>query len=157
MYFIRTKSFSKLDQIKRWALPDRVFFAAGACHILAHAFLECHGTPDMVVEWIKPIPSHTGNHHFISWDGMAFDYHGYTRRNRLLAHYWKRGRSRGPGWDATMERLPPEVLISEAKSKTYDGLWLREPGQFLHNALPRARLYLDRFPAPPGHEHVDQT
>jgi hypothetical protein len=22
----------------RWALPDRVFFACGACHILAYAF-----------------------------------------------------------------------------------------------------------------------
>ena len=41
-----------------------------------------------------------------------------------------------------------EVLVSEARSRTYDGLWLREPGQFLHNALPRAEAYLARFPAP---------
>jgi len=26
-----------------------------------------------------------------------------------------------------------------------DGLWLREPNQFLHDALPRARTFLDRF------------
>jgi hypothetical protein len=38
-------------------------------------------------------------------------------------------------------------LISEAKSRAF-GLWLAEPGQFLHDPLPRARRYLDRFPAP---------
>jgi hypothetical protein len=30
------------------------------------------------------------------------------------------------------------------KSRGYDGLWLREPGQFLHDALPRADRFLDR-------------
>jgi hypothetical protein len=37
------------------------------------------------------------------------------------------------------------VLISEAKSRTYDGLWLRQPDQFLYDALPRAYRFLDRF------------
>jgi len=46
--------------------------------------------------------------------------------------------------------LPRDVLVSEAKSRTVDGLWLAEPGQFLHDPVPRARRYLDRFPAPPG-------
>jgi hypothetical protein len=31
---------AKRDPAKRWAFPDRVFFAAGACHMLAYAFLE---------------------------------------------------------------------------------------------------------------------
>jgi len=30
----------KGNPVRRWNLPDRVFFACGACHILAHAFLE---------------------------------------------------------------------------------------------------------------------
>lgn len=42
-----------------------------------------------------------------------------------------------------------DVLVSEPKARRYDGLRLREPGQFLHDALPRARAFLDRFP-PPG-------
>ena len=46
--------------------------------------------------------------------------------------------------------VPVDVLISEPKSRTFDGLWLREPGQFLQDALPRARAFLDRFPAPTG-------
>ena len=132
----------------RWALPDRVFFAAGACHILAYAFLERYGTPDMTVEWIKPATGHTGNHQFVSCQDFAFDYHGYTARDRLLEHYWKRARRRYPDWDATVHPLPADVLISEPKSKTFDGLWLREPNQFPRDALPRARDYLDRFPSP---------
>jgi hypothetical protein len=36
------------------------------------------------------------------------------------------------------------VLISEPESKKM-GLWLWEPNQFLHNALPRAEKYLANF------------
>jgi hypothetical protein len=50
-----------------------------------------------------------------------------------------------PGWSYSLVELPPDVLISEAKSRTYDGLWLRGPEQFLHDALPRAHAFLDRF------------
>jgi hypothetical protein len=53
-----------------------------------------------------------------------------------------------PGWDADLIRLPEEVLVSEPKSRTYEGLWLREPRQFLFDAMPRAQRYLWRFPAP---------
>jgi hypothetical protein len=31
------------DAERHWALPDRVFFACGACHIPAYAFLERYG------------------------------------------------------------------------------------------------------------------
>ena len=68
----------------------------------------------------------------------------------LIAHHWAKGRLWWPGWDGALVPLPQDVLVSEAKSKTYDGLWLREPGQFLHHALPRARAFLDRFGPPPG-------
>jgi hypothetical protein len=41
--------------------------------------------------------------------------------------------------------LPTDVLVSEARSRQIEGLWLREPGQFLFDALPRARNFLDKF------------
>jgi hypothetical protein len=41
--------------------------------------------------------------------------------------------------------LPTDVLVSEARSRQIEGLWLREPGQFLFDALPRARSFLDKF------------
>ena len=101
-------------------MPDRVFFACGSCHILAHAFLERYGTPEHEVTWIKPAAGYWGNHIFVSAADWVFDFHGYSRR---------------------------PALVSEAKSRAF-GLWLAEPGQFLHDPLPRARRYLDRFPAP---------
>ncbi len=129
-------------------MPDRVFFACGACHVLAHAFLEHHGRPDHVVTWIRPVAGHVGNHIFVGAGEWVFDFHGYARRDAFLAHAWKRSRLLWPGWDATLVVLPRDVLVSEARSLAMEGLHLREPGQFLHDALPRARRYLDRFPAP---------
>jgi hypothetical protein len=149
VYRIRTKGYRKADQGKRWALPDRVFFACGACHILAYAFLERYGRPDMKALWIKPEAGHTGNHIIVAGGEWAFDYHGYTCRERLLAHSFKRARHWWPAWDATLVELPAEVLVSEEKSRNFEGLWLREPKQFLHDALPRAEAFLARFPIPP--------
>jgi hypothetical protein len=129
-------------------LPDRVFFACGACHILAFAFLERYGTAEMSALWIKPSPGHTGNHIVVATKDLVFDYHGYSDRERFLTHYRERARQRYPGWDATLFELPWDVLVSEEKSRRYDGLWLREPTQYFEDALPRAQAFLDRFPAP---------
>ena len=148
MYQPRTPGYLKDDPALRWALPDRVFFACGACHILASAFLARWGRPDMTAVWIKPSPGFTGNHIFVDGGEWAFDYHGYSRKSDFLRHSWRTSRRRWPGWDASLVELPRDALVSEAKSLQFDGLWLREPRQFLHDALPRARAYLDRFPAP---------
>ena len=141
---------TKRDPVLRWHLPDRVFFACGACHILAHAFLERHQQPGLKVIWIKPAAGFTGNHIFVAADdGWAFDFHGYASSQGLLDHAYRKARRWWPGWTASTVELLPEVLVSEARSRTYEGLWLREPTQFLHDALPRARAFLDRFPPPP--------
>lgn len=150
MYRSRTPGYDKADDLlTRWSLPERVFFACGACHILAHAFLERYGRPEHVVTWIKPSPGYWGNHIFVGTDDWVFDFHGYSRRDVFLAHAWKASQRLWPGWDATVVPLPRDVLISGTRSREFDRrLKLREPGQFLHDALPRARRYLDRFPAP---------
>lgn len=145
----RVESFKKRDPQLRWDLPDRVFFACGACHILAYAFLERYKAPFSRAIWLKPAPGFTGNHIFIASDQWVFDYHGYSEPERYLLHTWKKARHWWSGWNASQVELPPDVLISEAKSRTYDGLWLREPKQFLHDAMPRAHAYLDRFSSPP--------
>jgi hypothetical protein len=149
MYQPRTPGYTKSDPVMRWALPDRVFFACGACHILAHAFLERHGHGGHTVTWIKPAPGYTGNHIVVGADGWVFDYHGTSKRDAFLRHTWARARQRWPGWNATLVKLPHDALVSETKSREIDGLWLREPGQFLDDALPRARRYLDRFGSRP--------
>ena len=145
MYQPRTSDYSKSNAAMRWALPDRVFFACGACHILAHAFLERYGGPEQDVTWIKPAAGYTGNHIVVGTGDWVFDYHGLSGRTAFLAHVWRTAHRRWPGWDATLVPLPRDVLVSESKSRAIDGLWLREPGQFLHDALPRARRFLDRF------------
>ncbi len=93
----------------------------------------------------NPASGFTGNHIYVT-DGInAFDYHGLTTEQRLLAFGFERGRRFFPGRDATLVDLPAEVLISELRSRQIEGLWLREPQQFLYDALPRARTFLDEF------------
>lgn len=99
--------------------------------------------------WVKPLAGFTGNHIVAVRGDLAFDYHGYSDWPALLAHIRDKAGRWWPGWSCTLVDLPADVLVSEAKSLTYDGLHLREPGQFLHDALPRARGFLDRFPEPP--------
>ena len=150
MYRVWTAGYSKRDPAARWALPDRVFFACGACHVLAYAFLKRHGSSETKALRIKPDPGFTGEHIVVASGAWVFDYHGYAERDRYLAHTFAKAQRWWPGWSATLHELPREALVSEPLSRTFDGLRLREPGQFLHNALPRARAYLDRFPAPPN-------
>lgn len=139
----------KQDPHRRWHLPDRVFFACGACHILAYAFLEAHPGCGGRAVWQKPGQGFAGNHIFVEAEHWMFDYHGYSDSAAYRAHTWRKARRWWPGWHATYHLLTPETLVSEALSRTHDGLWLREPGQFLHDALPRARDFLSRFPPPP--------
>jgi hypothetical protein len=145
----RIEGYKKRDPELRWALPDRVFFACGACHILTYAFLEKYAAPALRAVWIKPDEGFTGNHIFVDGGDWVFDYHGYSNREAFLSHTRRKADHWWPGWTANLIELPHDVLISNPKSRTYDGLWLREPGQFLHDAMPRAHSYLKRFPAPP--------
>ena len=135
----------KDDPFRRWHRPDRHFFANGACQVLAFAFLERYPDLGFHARWIKPTASVTGSHIYVADGVNAFDYHGLTTEQRLLAFGFARARRFFPGWDATLLDLPTDVLVSERRSRQIEGLWLREPGQFLHDALPRARAFLDRF------------
>ncbi len=144
----RVESAKKTDARLRWGLPDRVFFACGACHILAYAFLRKFRPVSAGAVWLRPHAGFTGNHIVVDGGDWVFDYHGYSARTRFLDHTFGKAARWWPGWQAELMALPTEVLISEAGSRTYPGLWLREPQQFLHDALPRAEAYLRRFPPP---------
>ena len=139
---------TKGNLVKRWALSERVFFACGACHILAFAFLEAYPGRGFEAVWMRPAKGYTGSHIVVVRDDLAFDYHGYSNWPALFTHTESKARRWWPGWTADLIPLPKPVLVSEVRSRLYDGLWLREPGQFLHDALPRARAFLERFPAP---------
>jgi hypothetical protein len=141
MYLLRPGI--KGDPIRRWHLPDRVFFASGACHVLAHAFLERFPSAGFRPVWVRPRAGFTGNHVFVTNGDLAFDYHGYSSCRHLMDHYIKRARRLFQGWDADL--IPVTVsLVNREEARTI-GMDIREPAQFLHDALPRARHYLARF------------
>ena len=112
----------KNDPERRWHRPDRHFFANGACQVLAYVFLARYPDLRFHARWIKPAAGFTGNHIFVTDGIKAFDYHGLTTEQRLLALVFKRGRRFFPGWDATLVDLPTDVLVSEPRSRQIDGL-----------------------------------
>ncbi len=144
----RWKKGVKQNPERRWNRPDRAFFAGGACHILAYAFIKRYPDAGFQAIWMKPEAGFTGNHIVAVSGTLAFDFHGYSNWDALVAHARRKSQRWWAGWECTLIPLPTDVLISEAKSKTFDGLWLRQPDQFLHNALPRAERFIDRYPTP---------
>jgi hypothetical protein len=141
MYLLRPGI--KEDPVRRWNLADRVFFACGACHILAHAFLERFPSIGFGPIWVRPRSRFTGNHVFVTNGALAFDYHGYVPYVRLVRHYTKRARRLFPGWEADL--VPVTIsLVNREDAKTI-GMDIREPRQFLHDAMPRAHRYLEKF------------
>jgi hypothetical protein len=115
---------------------------------LAYAFLEAYPRAGFAPAWIKPLDGHIGNHIVVAKGNVAFDYHGYSDWPMLFAHTCRKAGRWWPGWHADVIALAPDVLVSEEKSRRYEGLRLREPRQFLHDALPRAHEFLRRYPPP---------
>lgn len=144
MYVRRTPG-SKRDPVKQWRLPDRVFFAAGACHILAFAFLQSRPKNGFEPRWIRPIAGHTGNHIVLARGDLVFDYHGYSRWNSFWSHTKRRANQWWPGWDADIVPIHAEALISNREALPYVGLHMKEPKDYLYDPLPRALHYLARF------------
>ena len=147
MYKRRTPG-SKRDPVRQWALPDRVFFAAGACHILAYAFLARDRECGFDAFWVRPAPGHTGNHIVLRRGDVVFDYHGYSAWPRYWAHTVRRANQFWPGWSATLVPIRPLALISRRHAREHAGLWMKEPHEYLHDPLERAHRYLQKFPSP---------
>lgn len=53
MGFHALKPGIKQDAVRRWALPDHIFFGYGACHILAGTFLADPPLPGFYAEKIR--------------------------------------------------------------------------------------------------------
>ena len=74
----------KSNPVKRWNLPERAFFACGACHILAYAFLDAYPDSGFHAVWIRPEAGFTGNHVFVRNGEIASDFHGYRCEQALV-------------------------------------------------------------------------
>lgn len=130
----------KKDPERRWALPDRIFFGYGACHILAGVFLLRPPLPGFHAERIIPHEGFAGAHVYVTDGKVAFDYHGYSRRDRLLEHHRKGWAAHSPGWDCVIEPVEFDLLdTAELNRRKMLG-----PDQYLHDAIPRAREFIQR-------------
>jgi hypothetical protein len=133
----------KRDPVRSWYRSDRSFFAAGACHILAGAFLETYPNTGFNPQLISPHPGLPGSHVFVSNGEIVFDYHGISKHHDFLSHYFTKIRRFFPRWQGEIIRLK-ESPISESFCRTYNH---RLPSQYLHNPLPRAFSFLAHFPS----------
>ena len=134
---------TKTNPVLRWNLSDRAFFGHGACHILAFVFLERFPNRNFYPIWIKPGDGYRGNHVFVTNGSVAFDYRGYLSKDKLLAHHWKQYCRKYPGWNAELIRV--ESNLCEPAELAPLGMHVRAPGEFLHDALPRARKYVSKY------------
>ena len=128
----------KKDPVRRWALPDRIFFGHGACHILAGAFLEDPPLEGFHAERIVPAEGFAGNHIYVTNGVVAFDYHGYSARHRLLQHHGRAWSSHSPGWTCTIETVDFDLL----DTAELNGRRMLGRDQYLHDPLPRARNFI---------------
>jgi len=132
----------KRDPVRRWALPDRVFFGNGACHILAGVFLEQSPLAGFYAERIIPGTGFSGNHIYVTNGSIAFDHHGYSARLRLLEHHtlgWSR--CNPAGWNCMLERVEFNLLdTDELNSRKMLG-----PDEYEGDAIARARRFIERI------------
>jgi hypothetical protein len=130
----------KKDPERRWALPDRIFFGHGACHILAGVFLQHPPLEGFHAERIIPNEGFAGGHMYVTNGTIAFDYHGYSGRERLLDHHGRGWASLRPGWGCVVERVDFDMLSTvELNQRKMLG-----PDQYLHDPIPRARRFIER-------------
>lgn len=132
----------KKDPVRRWALPDRVFFGNGACHILAGVFLKMKPVAGFYAERLVPGDGFAGNHVYVTDGTIAFDYHGYSGRNRLLRHHtsgWS-GQYR-EGWNCRLEQVHFDLLsTAELNARKMLG-----PDQYGHDPVLRAQKFIGRI------------
>jgi len=133
----------KADLAWSWHRGDRAFFAAGACHVLAHEFLLTSAGRDFRPIMIQPDPGFRGGHVFVSNGATAFDYHGFSAHEAFVTHYRRKIQRFFPGWRGTV------VDISAA---FWTDLWFvqtnhRRPEQFYLDPTDRARRFIARHSA----------
>jgi hypothetical protein len=130
----------KRDPERRWALPDRIFFGHGACHILAGAYLQSPPLIGFHAERIIPTHDLPGNHIYVTDGKVVFDFHGYSTRKNLLDHHRKGWSRQYSGWDCIIENVDFDLLdTTELNRRKMLG-----PDQYVFDPIPRARQFIER-------------
>lgn len=140
--FVRTPE-EYADVHLSWARQDRAFFAAGACHILAYAFLHVHPNEDYQLIYIRPLYDMPGTHMYVTKDNWAFDFNGWSHEDELLEVTRSSWTSMYPGWDFD------RVIISDNLETFCEKNNSRAPAFFPESPWERALAYLDQFESTP--------
>lgn len=96
--YMRTPEESR-DVLLSWLREDMVFFAAGACHILAHMFLLLNPSEDFDLIYTKPVNKQPGNHMYVSGGTWAFDFNRWSLEIDLLKINETFAKDRYPNWN----------------------------------------------------------
>ncbi|GGR78787.1 hypothetical protein [Deinococcus sedimenti] len=124
------------------ARPDLRFFSAGACHVLAFAFLERYPRAGFRPRFIRPAAGFHGTHVYVSDGVTAFDGQGYVPEVELLREHRRAFQAAQPGWTAEVEDIT--VPLAEFCA----GNNHRPPWDFPGDVWGRALAYLRTFLAP---------
>ena len=135
--FRRTPA-ERADQLLSWNRDNVPFFAAGACHILAFAFLETYPQAGFHPVGLWPRGAANPSHVYVTNETWAFDFDGWTPEAELLAV------TRAAEPDADYERRP---VLTDLRTfcHSHDH---RDRPHFAFDPWDRALRYLAQFPAP---------
>jgi hypothetical protein len=128
----------KADLEGSWLRSDEDFFGAGACHVLASAFLGLRCGSEYRALLILPSPGHRGRHVVAANAELVFDFNGYTERSYYFAELERLQREREPTWAATLV----ELEVDPAGWDFCRRYAHRHPSQFFRDPLPRARAFI---------------
>ena len=83
--YARTEAEMENQELS-WQRPDKAFFAAGACHILAFEAKKLLNDPALEIIFVKPASEFgsTGTHVYLSDGTRAFDFNGWSQETDLL-------------------------------------------------------------------------
>lgn len=138
----RLKPGIKRDPRRRWLLPDRIFFGHGACHILAGVYLDDPPLAGFYAERIIPGDGFAGNHIYVTNGLIAFDFHGYCSRIRLLRHHTIRWAGHyAEGWNCALERVDFDLLCASDLTRRK----MLGPAEYYGDPVSRAKAFLNRI------------
>ena len=145
LQFKRTDA-EKLDQHLSWNRTDAAFFASGACHILAFAFLETYSNLGFECIYLQPKNAMPGSHMYASNGIWSFDFNGWHKESILIESTIKAAEILFPEWSYT------RLVIHETLEDFCTKYKHRLPEQFVHNPFPRAYDYMQTFSSSPKEE-----
>jgi hypothetical protein len=147
LYYKRTPE-EKVDKFVSWKRDDTSFFAAGACHILAHMFMELHyHEKKLTMIGLKANKDRYIHHVYVTDGTWAFDYALWTLEEELLRETKKANLSINKDWNYEKIEIK-EDLDTFCKLQNH-----RPPAYFPYLPWERAYNYIKEFsPTPPGNK-----